>query len=288
MAKWHCALYPDRGHPQQVRLLYPRLKLTEAFAPPAVRPENNRSAVKWSSARDIDVLYVGNLVPQALERCWGDRARRPDTYNSQFCDALADAVLEKPDRPLHLAARSLIAEVGPMPDGFNLRLHLSAVEHFLRHTIRHDAILALARSGVRMRVVGEGWDRIALPANVELARKTDYDGLFRLAGQAKICLDASTYLDGVNDRVFSYAVNRAVCFTNASGYLRQSAGEDGGILFFSMRNLAELPERVKSLLAQPATLEEAGERAAVTVLAGHTWRHRVSDILDAMRPQSDC
>lgn len=36
-------------------------------------------------------------------------------------------------------------------------------------------------------MVGEGWDRIALPANVELARKTDCDGLFRLAGQAKIC-----------------------------------------------------------------------------------------------------
>lgn len=143
--------------------------------------------------------------------------------------------------------------------------------------------MSLARSGVRMRVIGTGWDKIPLPANVELGAETDYDGFFCLAGQAKICLDASTYLDGANDRVFSYALNRAVCFTNAAGYLRRTLGEDGGMRFYSMRNPSELGEQVNMLLARPDELHEAGERARRTVLLSHTWRHRVSDILAAMR-----
>jgi hypothetical protein len=284
LARQRYVLYPDLGHPDQIRLLYPNLEHTGVFAPPAIRPENNLSQLRWSSARDIDVLYVGNLVPQALERSWNDQTGRrwPEKFSPEFCNALADLALENADRPLHVHVQSVIADLAPMPDGFNMRFHFSEVEHFLRHTIRREAIQALAGSGVRMRLVGEGWDKVALPDNVELCAKTDYEGLFRLAGQAKICLDASTYLGGVNDRVFSYALNRAVCFTNASGYLRRVAVEHDGVRFFCMRNLSELSEQVKALLTQPASLQEAGERAAVAVLNAHTWRHRVSHILDAL------
>jgi hypothetical protein len=286
MATARYAIYPDLGHPQQVRLLYPELEFAgEMFAPPAIRTENDRSAGNRSSARGIDVLYIGNLLPEALERCWNDqdKLRRPDTFNPGLCNALTDACLEKPELSLHLVAQSVIDELGPMPPGFNFRFHFSLVENFLRHTIRRDAVTALAQSGLRLRVVGKGWDAAMLPANVELGAATDYDGLFRLAAQAKICVDASTYLDGANDRVFSYALNRAVCFTNASGYLRRVFGEDGGMRFFSMRNLSDLADQMKSLLARPAALQEAGECAAAAVHIAHTWRHRVRDILDANR-----
>ena len=92
-------------------------------------------------------------------------------------------------------------------------------------------------------------------------------------------------LDGVNDRVFSYALSRAVCFTNAEGYLRPAFGEDNGLCFYSMRNLSELGEQVKSLLARPDALRESGERAREVVVSSHTWRHRVGDMLGAMRPK---
>lgn len=137
-----------------------------------------------------------------------------------------------------------------------------------------------------MRVNGGGWDKVALPPNVEFGTETDYERFFRLAGQAKICLDASTYLDGANDRVFSYALNRAVFFTNAARYLRRTFSEDDGMRFYSMRNPSVLGEQVKMLLARPDALREAGERARQTVLSSHTWRHRVGDILGAMRPGS--
>jgi hypothetical protein len=284
MAKGCHAIYPDLGHPGQVRLVYPDLRLTgEIFAPPAIRPENNRSAENWSSNRDIDVLYVGNLVPEVLRRWWREKDSRQwlGMLDPGFCDTLADAILYQPERSLHLSLQSAIAEYG-MPSASDVRFHLSIVEQFIRHIVRRDTVVALAGSGVRMRVVGKGWDRVGLPANVEIGAQTDYEGFFGLAGRAKICLDASTYLDGANDRVFSYALNRAVCFTNASGYLRRIFGDHGGMRFFAMRNLSELGEQVKALLARPADLQEAGERAFEIVLSAHTWRHRVNDVMGAM------
>lgn len=138
--------------------------------------------------------------------------------------------------------------------------------------------MALAASGVRLHLVGKGWNVATLPQNVDLEGETSYDGMFQLAARARICLDASTYLDGANDRVFSYALNGALCLTNASGYLREAFG-DGEIGFYSMRDLNGLGEQVKTLLAQPAALREAGQRARKTVLASHTWRNRMEDLL---------
>jgi hypothetical protein len=169
-----------------------------------------------------------------------------------------------------------------LPSGFNLRFHVSLVENFLRHLYRRNAVVMLARFGVSMRVVGKGWGRIGLPSNVELAEQTDYEGIFRLAAQAKISLDVSTYLDGANDRVFSYALNESVCFTNATGYLREAVGEDGGMRFYSMQNLPDLCEKVKALLARPLELRATGEHARQTVLSAHTWRQRVSSLLSAL------
>lgn len=277
------AVYPDLGHSKLARLAFPALKLHgEIFAPPAVSPDNDRCAANWRD-RDIDVLYIGNLASGALERFWnapGNELWR-DAYKPGVCDAIADAVFAEPDRPLYPSVQAALAQLGTSPElNFNLQLH--AVEFFLRATYRRDAVVSLARSGIRMRVIGRGWEKIGLPANVELGEETDYEGFFRLAGRSKICLDSSTYFDGANDRVFSYALNRAVCFTNAAGYLRDAFGEENGLRFYSMRDLPALGERVNALLARPDELREAGERARQTVLASHTWRHRVEHILGAM------
>jgi glycosyltransferase involved in cell wall biosynthesis len=156
------------------------------------------------------------------------------------------------------------------------------VEHFLRHVFRHDAVGALARSGARMQIVGKGWRHVAFPGNARCTEQIDYDGLFQRAARAKICLDASTYLDGVNDRVFSYAASGAACFTNAAGYLRHAMGDDGGVRFYSMRDLDALAAAVGDLLARPQAWQQTAARARESALAAHTWRHRVERLLNAI------
>ncbi|MEO8003855.1 MAG: glycosyltransferase [Betaproteobacteria bacterium] len=287
-AQQRYAAYPDRGHPEQVKLAFPDFKLTgEIFVPPAIRPANDRSVHKGSPDRSIDVLYVGNLETLALDRFWNDRLSLfwQGEYDPVFCDALTETALSEPDRSFHLNIQTTLEKLGPPIPGFLFNPQMRAVETYLRYVLRRNAVVALARSGVRMRVVGRGWDTIQLPSNVELQGETNYEEFFKLAGQAKICLDASMYLDGANDRVFSYALNGAVCFTNAAGYLRGAFGENQGMCFYSMRDLAGLVEQVKALLARPDAIRAAGERAREIVLSSHTWRSRVGDLLGALPPK---
>jgi hypothetical protein len=274
------AAYSDRDQPDQARIIYPNLKLAgHVTAPPAVRPTNDTSAADWTVGRNIDVLYVGNLEPAALDRFWNDRSHAMwrISHDPDFCNAYADSMLAGPDQPLSKGIQAAIASRGITPLG--LHAQFSAVEYFLRYTLRRDAVIGLARSGVRMRIVGQGWDSVALPPNVEMTSPTNYQDFLRLSGRAKICLDASTYTSGANDRVFTYAVNRAVCFTNAAGHLRGTSAEDAGVRFYSLLNMEKLGDDIMSLLAQPSRLRELGEQAKRGVLSGHTWRHRIGDVL---------
>jgi len=153
------------------------------------------------------------------------------------------------------------------------------MELYVRSSFRRDVVLALARSGLRIRVVGRGWDTIALPESAERVAPIAYEQIFRLAGRSRICVDASTYLSGANDRVFNYALNGAVCATNATGYLQPAMGEEEWLYFYSLRELDALAERLHALLADPRRLRETGECAQRAVLARHTWRERLETIL---------
>lgn len=270
-------VYPDLGHPQLVKMVYPNLRLAgEIIAPPAVRPASGG----YAADRAIEVLYVGNFERSSATRFW----RNPEFQRSRpkvvpgFCDALMDVMMADPDRSLHLCIEAVRRQYS-LPERFDLEENLSVAEHHLRHVFRLSAVIALANTNLRLHVVGKGWHDIDLPATVKLHDQTDYQGFLRVASTAQICLDASTYLDGVNDRVFSYAVNGAVCFTNAAGYLRPLLGDDAGIRFYSMLNVKEMADNVCKLLTRPSELAEMGAHARAVALGAHTWRHRVEHIL---------
>lgn len=267
------AAVPDQFHAEQIALVYPEVELRGlALAPPAIRAADDRSSLAWS-ARDIGVLYIGNLHAEALARLWS-----ADTDAALF-DATADIALAHPDQPLHRGLQQAAAALGTQLTPVRALDILRPVEYFLRARYRHDLLQAVGRAGVRLCVVGQGWSDLALPDNVTLLPPTDYDGFFRLMGRAKICLDVSTYVGGANDRVFSISVNGALCLTNADRYLSPSYGNDSGMIYYSTQRLHEVPGLLRSLLGAGARAEERARRSRDITLAHNTWNNRLREIL---------
>jgi hypothetical protein len=259
------ATFPDLGHRAQAEFVFPGLALAgDAFAPPAVRAGNARVA-----SRDIDVLYFGNLDFSTLDRPWRG------SVQAALCDPVAGLLEEQPERPAYLALQEVLRAQGRSAAPQEIADVLRTLELYLRAKFRHDVIAALAHAGLRLVVVGRGWEGVALPGTVQRHAPLAYEEMFRLAARSRICIDASTYFSGANDRVFNYALNGAVCFTNAAGYL----GREEWLRFYSMRELAALADDVRAALQDPRRLEETGAAARRAVLARHTWRDRLETIL---------
>lgn len=276
-SRLHAAL-PDRTHAEQIAMLYPTLPLRSTpFAPPAARIENDRS-LPWAE-RDIDVLYMGHLQLDALERPWRG------SPEAQRCDALAERALAAPDTPLHRVLLKMITDEAIDADAATpatMALWLQRVEYFVRARYRLDAVRGAAAAGVRMRVVGKGWKSFDWPATVSLQDAVSYEEFFRLAGRSRLALDASTYLNGANDRVFNFAVNRCLGISNARGYLGE-AFACGGMRFYSMSRPDELGPLIRDALSRPGPLHEELDAARAEVLRAHNWRSRLSTILESIR-----
>jgi len=137
-----------------------------------------------------------------------------------------------------------------------------------------------SRAGVH--VVGLGWDRVELPGNVTRHAPTDYAGFFAMAGRARLCLDVSTYPGGANDRVFSYSLNRAVCLTNAAGYLREAYAGTDAMQFYSPAQPAALAAGISALLSDTHRLRDMGEAGRRVTLDRQNWRVRLQAMLDCL------
>jgi hypothetical protein len=270
------AAVPDLTHPAQIALTLPQLQLrSTCFAPPAARVENDRSA-PWSQ-REIDLLYVGNLKRDALDRPW---RRSPE---APHCDQLADRALASPDVPLHEVMLDMVREEQLVATPADMMLWLQRVEYFLRARLRQHAVHSAAASGLRMTIVGEGWEPQRShdwPSTVTIRPPLSYEEFFVLAGRSKMALDASTYLNGANDRIFNLLVNRCLPVTNARGWLENEFAEQG-MRFYSMKRLEDLGDLLQQSLS--TRLADEMDAARSGALQRHTWRQRLGTILDMIR-----
>jgi hypothetical protein len=269
------ATVPDLSNVAQLPLIYPEVILRgTAFAPPAIDARND--CTQAGEARDIPLLYIGNLHNEALTRLWRDDP------NASLFDETAELSIDEPELPLHQVLERVLAGRGRELDAAVALEVLRPVEYFRRTRHRLDAVRAAAASGIDMRVVGNGWQQAGLPANVQLHPFVDYRELLALVARAQICLDASTYPQGANDRVFNYMLNGAVTFTNARGYLAQAYGPEGGLQFYALDEPDALADALRNLIAAPARMREQAARARELTLATQTWRHRVEAMLQML------
>ena len=124
-----------------------------------------------------------------------------------------------------------------------------------------------------------------MPDNVVCHSPTaDYEGWFAMAGRARLCLDVTSYPGGANDRVFSYSLNRAVCLSNAAGYLADAYRESGGVQCYSPAVPEDLAGKIAGLLAAPERLRNQAEAGRQVTLETQNWRARLETILGCLKP----
>ena len=55
------------------------------------------------------------------------------------------------------------------------------------------------------------------------------------------------------------------------------------MIFYSLKNIAQVPEKIKELLSSPQRLKSIADNAYEKCINNHTWHYRAKKILEIMR-----
>lgn len=240
--------------------------------------------------RDIDVLYAGSLSRFLIEQLIPDFKEYPEVNGVVFSRNCLESLIQNPEqttetvvedelrrefqeRQLELTEERLEEYI----DGFRF-LDGFAVSYF-----REMAVRILVEHGVKVHVLGLGWEQCDWARENEnfiYMGKVDAQEVLPVMKRSKVVLNTLTWFkDGAHDRIFNGMLCGAAVISDRSKYLDTYFENHKEIELFSLKELMQLPERVKGLLEDDERREAMAVAGNAKALQGHTWRNAVEEIL---------
>lgn len=289
----------DRYHQQYFREFYPEYKEI-GFLPLAgtkfsnddskVYPKMQRTQdvinvnnddMPEQKSRPIDVIFTGNYTELSFFEPYINWIN--DEY-AEFYRGIINELIDSCDETVEAAAlRHCEREMGKVPyDQLRGAFHkMIFIDLYIRNYWRGMAVKTLVDAGIKVDVVGKGWEKLEVlhPEHLILHPQTDSKTCLEMIGQAKISLNVMPWFkDGAHDRVFNSVLNGAVCVSDTSQYLWEELKEGEGICYFKLAELEKLPEKVKTLLADAELRTKIVQAGENVIKEKHTWANR-ADVL---------
>ncbi len=153
---------------------------------------------------------------------------------------------------------------------------------YIRAYNRHQVIEKIVLSGIRLHVLGHGYEEYDGKGreNLILHDAVPFPETFNFIRKSKISLNVMpSFKDGAHDRIFSAMLNHSVVLTDASIYLKQNFTHSEDILFYEIRELDQLPDIIKDSLYSEIIIEQIRANAYQKVIQNHTWKSRCVELM---------
>ncbi len=225
--------------------------------------------------RNIDIVFTGNYT----ESSYFDRfiTRINDEYTA-FYRGIIDELLSEPHKTLEEVALSHMLREGMSEEELKIAMpSLNFIDLYVRFYEREQAVKALTESGLKVSVVGLGWEKLKTnaPENLEIIGHGNTEKCLEALSRAKVSLNVMPWFKaGAHDRVFSSLLNGAACITDDSEYLREIFTEGRDICFFDTRDLKTLTAAAEELLTNKTLRENIASLGYEISEKAHTWAER--------------
>lgn len=231
-----------------------------------------------------DVILTGNYTKISFFEPYINWIN--DEY-AKFYRGIIDELIRHPHRTVEdVALEHCEREMGKEPDD-QLRIALSKmifIDLYVRNYWRGEVVRTLVNAGIKVDVVGKGWDEledVTHPENLMIHPQTDSLTCLRMIRQSKVSVNVMPWFkDGAHDRVFNSILNGAVCLSDTSRYLCEQLQEGEGICYYDLEHLDELPVKLKDLLQEETKMQDVVSRGREKVLDMHTWAKRAEQIVE--------
>lgn len=242
----------------------------------------SESRVLWKE-KNIDVFFPGTYTPlkvaeekvKSIEGVFGTIAC--NVMNRIIGNNLASSWTEELRKYLDEIDFEIVED-----EFLALQRALYPLDQYQRDYMRQYLIENLLKNGIKISVVGAGWDQYdgegKKNLNVISAEGVDITEVVKMMQYAKIVINNTNILDGLHERIFTAMLAGAVCVTNEYKLLSRIFENGKEIVTFPLNDLDRLSGIIKDLLENPVRAEAIAEAGYQAAIAGHTWEYRGEQI----------
>ena len=159
--------------------------------------------------------------------------------------------------------------------------HLWMVARIVTALYREKVIKALLDSNIELHVYGNSWKNkiFAKYENLKIHREVSYEeGLLEMA-KSKISLNVfSWHKNCITERVLNSMFNMSLCISDDSKALHENFIDGEELVVFYLKNIDELPDKVRFYLNNDNERERIIANAYKKVSKNHSWERRVEDL----------
>lgn len=234
--------------------------------------------------RKIDVIFTGNYTrPETFDKYL---AGMDDDYRNLYY-SLVDEVYNNPELLIEdVLEKRLRKEIDEPFNDMQLREcmpNLAFVDLSVRFLYRADVIRNLVDNGIKVHIVGAGWDRLECmhPENIIMYGSGNSQDCLDKIAQSKISINVMPWFKaGAHDRIFNSMLNGAVSVSDDSSYLTEIFEDGKDIEFYSLKNVGQVADKVAILLDSPQKIKDITRQAYEKCITNHTWHNRAEKILE--------
>jgi hypothetical protein len=274
----------DKDHVSFVKEYYEKVK--GAFFVPQGGFES--SSIIPASKRKIDVIYMGSCKGEVKEF-----AVTPviSGFADEFYSFCIGRMFDNPSLSTEECIKSYFKENGlaiTKQQLFELYITVSVdIEKYVRRRYQLSGIHALDKAGIHVEIYGnhDRWydEEEPFSDNIVVHERVPVRELLKILGDSKISLCFSPWFKkGCSEKPLDSLINRALCVSDESEYVKEKYTDGENIIFFDLNNPAQMAQDVKWLLEHPTVMDAIADKGYETALLYDKWDIRYDQICGIM------
>lgn len=157
---------------------------------------------------------------------------------------------------------------------------LYLAERYVRACFREKLIQTLLDHHIDITVYGTGWEdfKCSNKEHLIIKNSVSFPVSLEIIADSKIVLNIMPWFkDGIHDRVLSAMINKAVCVTDSSTYMKEHFKDGEDLIYYSLDELDKLPQKITKLLNDPNQAKQISECGYNVVKEKHMWKNRIEE-----------
>lgn len=274
----------DKNHMDYMKRFYPEIGLGPFVPLGGTRLDEKLYPAIPFDEREVDVVFTGSWAEPSF---FGEFMKQEgEEYHEFYMDVLK-TLIDNPDCTFEEIFEPKIRAVAEDADEITddaLKMtyaHLVCFDMYVRYFYRGELIKSLVDSGIKVKCIGGGWDKLKCehPENLTCMEYTSSLECLLEIQKAKVSINVMPWFKrGAHDRIFNSMLNGAVCFTDSSEYLDEILTDGKDCIMFSLHDIKGAADILKEYLADEKRLREISMKGYELSVKAHTWNERAKEL----------